>query len=98
MDEQEKKETNETQTSEEDSNDGNKPAEASLIEQANSIAERLEKANKEAGKILKEQQELEARRRLGGKTQGPEQVKTPKEESDSEYAKKALQGQITPKE
>lgn len=74
---------------------GNKSDKASILEQTNTAAERLEKANKEASEIVKRQEELYAQQRLGGKSQGAPQEKKPKEVDPSEYADNALKGNIS---
>lgn len=72
---------------------GNKSKAPSLIESADSAAKRLESANSKAEELLKRQEELEARNRLGGRsvsTQTPEK----KEDDPKDYAMKALRGKI----
>lgn len=70
----------------------------SFIEEAKSTAERLEAANKETARLLKEMQELEASRILGGKSAGREQVKTPTEIDPITYSQMVLAGKIPPKQ
>jgi hypothetical protein len=78
---------------------GDKPKTPDLIDQANFAAERMEAANKKREEILKREEDLEARRRLGGQTEGAAQEETkPKDEDPVEYANKVLRGEIKPTE
>lgn len=74
--------------------DGSQSKEISLVESANLAAERLEKANKRAEELVKEQQKLATREILGGRTAGAPQIATKVEESPQEYARRALRGEI----
>jgi hypothetical protein len=77
----------------EDSGNGNKPQSNTLIEAANQAAERLERANQERALLLAREEELEARRRLGGMTEMSTPVQ-PKVETPREYRDRILKGQI----
>ena len=77
----------------ENTGDGNKPQSNTLIEQANQAAERLERANQERALLLAREEELEARRRLGGVTQMSVPDK-PHVETPKEYRDRILKGQI----
>ncbi len=55
-----------------------------LIDVANAVAERIEKANVETAKLLKEQVALEASKALGGEGGGAVPIET-KEETPKEY-------------
>ena len=83
----EEKETKETKTenTEADTGEGDKPKATTLIGEANSAAERLEKANKEKSELLAREEDLEARKKLGGGSEAgkPEEKK---EETDKEYS------------
>ena len=64
-----------------------------LLKEAQTAADRLEAANKEAREILTRNEELAARRLLGGETPAiPTPVK--KEETPQEYAKRIISGKI----
>lgn len=55
----------------EDNEDGSKPSAASIVEQADAAAERLEKANAERLALLEREEQILAKRKLGGETSGP---------------------------
>lgn len=62
----------------------NKPKEeqnvnSPTIEEQKQLAERIEKANEEARKILEEQKQLQARMSIGGKSEAGFKQKTPEE-------------------
>lgn len=71
--------------------------EKTLVDQANEAAERLEKANERHAELLRQQEELEAKMKLGGRSIIPEKREEPKEESPEEYAQNALRGKINEK-
>lgn len=72
---------------------GDKSEGSNLVNTADATAERLEKAMQETKELLKRQEDLYARSRLGGESVGVGEEK--KEElSDEEYSKRALQGKI----
>ena len=73
---------------------GDKSAVSTIIEQTNSAAERLERANKDAKEILQRQEELYAMQRLGGKTEGAIEAVKPAVETEADYAARALKGKI----
>lgn len=72
---------------------GSEPKTTELIDNANTAAERLEKATAEFKKENDRREALMAKERLGGRTamQQPEQ---PKEVDAKEYALQALKGKI----
>ena len=77
--------------------EGSEPTTTDPIADANTAAERLEAANKEKERLLKRDEDLEVRKRLGGHTLGipqPEPVK--KVDTPEEYATKVLNGEINP--
>lgn len=94
-------EENKTQTEEKKPEDAklsakerDKQERTSLIDRANTAAERLEKATKEQERVLGEQKEFEAKKRLGGVTEaGLPEVK-PKVDTDEEYADKVIKGEV----
>lgn len=67
--------------------------EETLIDKANSAAERIEKANAQAAEILRKQEELFARQRLGGTTSS-EPHEEVKEESPKEYKERVMSGKL----
>ena len=85
-------ETNEaTETNSTEANEGENP-----IDRANKAAERLEKANEEASKIVARQEKVLAEAKLQGRSlAGLIEDKTPKKDSSKEYAMKALNGEIS---
>lgn len=93
-DEQQTNAQAETKTTAANIDDGNKPQGLNAIDRANNAAERLEKANTETSRIIKEQEELLAEMKLGGISGSAKQVEKPKEIDPREYAKAALKGII----
>jgi len=77
-----------------DNDEGSKSPTASLLDNANAAAERLEKANEEHSKIIAKQEELMARQRLGGTANAGTTGDEKKEESPAEYAKKVMEGKL----
>jgi len=67
MNEEEEQQGEEVTT--EDSNDGDKPEVYKPIDDANLAAKRLEDANKEKKDLLDREEELEAKKALGGQSQ-----------------------------
>lgn len=98
VDEKEKTEENQKETTDENTDAGDQPKSStpSIIEQANAAAERLAKENERMAELIRRQEEIVARDRIGGNSSGDSSEK--KEEDDpAEYAKKALMGQIPKK-
>ena len=62
-----------------------------MIAKANAAAERLEKANEQLNKLLKQQASIIARDTLGGRSSASEPTKT-KEDKEIEEARKMLKG------
>ncbi len=90
MDEQK---TEEVQSSPEGSGEGDKPETTNLIEDANSAAERLEKANTKREELLNRQEILIAKQTLGGKSDAGEESKA--EETPKEYKDRIMRGEET---
>jgi hypothetical protein len=68
------------------------PKALNMIESASAAADRLTRENERLEKNLKQLQELEAIKKLGGRTEGkPQEVKVA-EETPQDYAKRVLQG------
>jgi len=68
-----------------------------FLEEAKKLAERIEKANIESSSLLKQMQEIEAFKALGGKSEGRAQEVIKAEIDPRAYAKAALAGKIIPK-
>jgi len=90
----EKKETKEEEQPAEDTGKGDKPESTSLIEQANTTAERLEKANIRTQELLNKQEELMARQTFSGRADAVGKTIKPAELTPEEYANKALSGEL----
>jgi len=92
----ERKETTGTKQKSTDANNdaGSKSEANSLVDRADAAAERLAKENERMEKNLREQQEFEARNRLGGRSENAPAQKKTEELSDKEYAEKVLSGEI----
>jgi hypothetical protein len=85
-------ETNEEkQGTPENSGEGIQPKTNTLVEDTNLAAKRLEEANKEARKIMQEQEENYAKMKLGGKAEAGETVV--KQETSQEYANRVMKNQ-----
>ena len=68
-----------------DTDEGNKPEIYKPIEDANLAAKRLEDANKERRELLDKEEELLAKRALGGRTEAGGQQSVKEEETPKEY-------------
>jgi len=66
----------------------------SLIDDANTAAERLEKANVKQEELLAKQEQLMAKEALGGRAEAGAQSEKKKPLSDLEYAKEFRKGNI----
>lgn len=73
--------------------EGNKPEATSIVERADSIAKRLEDSEKRIDEKLKQLQDLEARRVLGGRAEAG-QAPIVKEETAKEYANRIMKNNI----
>ncbi len=69
-------------------------SDSSLIDEANKAAERLEKANKEKAVLLEKEEQLMAKRALGGNSSGLIQTEKPKPLTPKEYAKQLSKGVV----
>ena len=58
---------------------GNEPQKTALVDGAHTAAERIEAANKKLEELLNRQEDLDAKRRLGGTTEAGGESKTPEE-------------------
>ncbi len=75
--------------------EGDKPKESTLIDDANSAAERLEKANERKTELLRQEEELTAKKVLGGRAEGGI-APVEKKETDEEYTAKVMRGEANP--
>jgi len=92
-DEQKENEVVESEDTNENPDEGNKPEIYKPIDDANIAAKRLEEANKERRELLDREEEIIAKKTLGGKTEaGTEQSK--KEETPQEYKDKVMSGDL----
>ena len=91
MNEQNQK-TEDQRVSGEDTQGRDKPQSTSLIDDANKAAERLEIANKETALLLARQEQLMAKRALGGMSEGPKQLEKPKPLTPREYVAQLSKG------
>ena len=76
----------------EDTDEGVQSGTDTLFEKTDAATERLEKANAKTEELLNRQEELYAKQKLGGVTEGPKAEKP--EETPKEYAEKALSGDL----
>ena len=77
----------------EDTGDGNKSSASSIVEQADLAAERLALQNEKMEANIRRQEELMAKQTLGGRSEISKPEK-PKEDTDREFYKKFLKGEI----
>ena len=89
--EKEKTEIEESEKESVDTDKGGKPEVYKPIDDANLAAKRMEEANKEKRELLDREEDMIAKRALGGGSEaGQESVK---EESNVEYTKKVMSGE-----
>ena len=68
-----------------------------LIDNAREQANRIEKQLDRKEALMKREEELEARKQLGGRSEGGSApVVTPKKETDAEYAERVRRGEANP--
>jgi len=91
MDEKETTEEKKPETPTSDADEGSKPEAVTLVDQANSAAERLEEANKRKAELLRQEEELMAKKTLGGMSEAG-QAPVKKEETAKEYMNKVMSG------
>ena len=98
MDEQTKEEPKEEPKEKQpatDTGEGDKPQAPGLNDGANAAAERLEKATQEMKKENDRQEEITAKRMLGGRSETVPQIpKAP--ETDEEYTARFVAGEVNP--
>lgn len=94
VDETQKEEAKTEAESEADENskEGVQPEERTIVDDANEAAERLKAENDRKEALIKKEEELAARRALGGKTAGP-QKEEKKEKTDAEFKDEFMRGE-----
>jgi len=93
MDEEKTTEEKKPEITTETEDAGSKPSSTPLLDVANAAAERMEKANAETERLQIRQDEIDARKALGGQSEaGQQPVK--KEVDAEQYAKDILSGKI----
>lgn len=85
---------NEEEGAVDNSDEGDKQKESSVIDRANSAAERLEKATEAQKRENDRTERLLAEQKLGGQSGLKNPPKEKKEVDDESYAKDALEGKI----
>ena len=80
----------------ENTNEGNKPESIGLIDRAHEAAERLEQANKKQEELIRREEELAAKRTLGGRADYQGEPEKKVEETPQDYAKKVARGEVNP--
>lgn len=89
-------EKQEEQGTVEDVNEGDKPQEASPIEQADERIERLEKLNQETEELVRRQEILMAAKKLAGKAEAGQTIEKPVPLTDTQYAEALERGEVNP--
>lgn len=95
-DEQIQKETKNfsKETTASESKEGSDNKTLNAIEQADATVKRLEEANAKKEELLQREEELLARKRLAGISEGAAQEEKPKEETAAEYKQRVMSGKI----
>ena len=96
MSEEKTNEESKPEVPKEDSKDGVQSETTSELDRADQIAERQLRANKERLEILEREENLEARRKVGGVTEAGKPADKPKEETDEEYHDRFMKGDVNP--
>ena len=87
----------ETKTEEatvEDNDDGLQQKTTSELDRADQIAERLKRENDRKEELLIREENLAARRAVGGLSEAGQVQEKPKEETPAEYMKKVMSGEF----
>ncbi len=83
-----------------DSETGDKPRTTTLVDDANTAAERLEKANERTAELVRQEEELQSRKEalnaLGGGSPAGTKPEPPKRMTDTEYAEALEKGEVNP--
>jgi len=97
MDEEKKAEKAIEKTAVKDTDEGDKPKATTIVEQANEAAKRMETANTKREELIRQEQDIDAKRALGGETEGAKPEEKPKELTDVEYKDAVMKGEIPKK-
>jgi len=94
MDEQvkEKIENSKEQRPKKNNDNWNESEAMSELDRADKIAERLKRENDRREDLIRRDEELYARRKVGGMTEGGKQQEKPKEETPAEYKERIMGG------
>ena len=87
----EKEEKQETQTN---SDEGVQSKTTTELDRADQIAERMARENRAREKILDREENLEARRKVGGMSEAGQSQEKPKEETAQEYKDRVMSGNL----
>jgi len=87
-------EEKEEQGAPKDSGEGSKPEATTLVDEANAAAERLEKANERKAELLRQEEELAAKRALGGRSDAGQNKEVSEEEKKKQGAKEFFKGTL----
>lgn len=91
--EQETAKTSEPVDTKEDTTNGAETSKNPILDKAEEIASRIEAGNKKQEELINRQEDLLAKKTLGGQSQAGEEPEKPKEVSNADYAKQAINGQ-----
>ena len=94
MDEQKTKQEEESAGTVEDQDYRSEPKASSLIDNANSAAERLEAANQKQEQLLNRQEEIYAKNQLAGRAEAGLVAPQLKEDTPEEFAEKIRSGEV----
>lgn len=94
MDEEKKTQGEKPEVPTGDKREGSEPQAATIVEQARAEREKLEAALKRQEALIQREEELEARRALGGNSPGAPQEAKKQVETEKEYAERVLKGKI----
>ena len=73
---------------------GSEPKASTLVDEANSAAERMEKANERKTELLKQEEELMVKKTLRGVTEAGAAPLEKKEKTPAEYTKEVMAGEL----
>lgn len=90
------KETKQEEQPTEDTGDRSKPEVYKSIDDANLAAKRMEEANKEKKELLDREEDLLAKRALGGRAEAGQQTPEEKKKTDLEIAEAVEKGELNP--
>ncbi|KKL67223.1 hypothetical protein LCGC14_2137130 [marine sediment metagenome] len=79
-----------------DSTEGDESKTISELDRADQIAERQKRENDRREELLQREENLEARRKVGGITEAGKPAEKPKELTDTEYSEALERGEVNP--